>query len=511
MSAGARRVRALIALSLVAVLLPIGQGHAQSPWAGTLFPFSLPWDDASPGPTDLSGWNQPIAGEADRLRVGPDGHFYRGTERVRLFGFDVSAGAPMADRGVAERVAARLAKFGVNYVRIAQNSQPAPQGWIDPATLAGVDPEALDRLDYFIAQLRRRGIYVHLVLNHFRRFYPRDVPGFEGGRTLPDGWPRWGTGVTQFFTPVIAHNRAISRQILTHRNPHTGLTYAEDPAIAIVEITNEDGLVRLWQGGAIDPIISAGAPHLVPLRDELVRRWNRWLRERYGTDADLRATWDRGALPHGGELLANGDFRQGTQGWRLATVEGARALWQIAPGAGPVAGAPVLQIQVERVGTEPWHVMVVQDRLPLQEGRPYRIDFWARASGTGAKMALNVQQAQSPSRVLSSTVELSLSDRWEHRTLIVTPTASEANAKVNLIRGYQAQTIWLAGLSVQEAAVVGLRAQESALAGSVPAFSRAEFALRTPRAQQDWMAFLFAVEERFFADELHFLRDELKV
>jgi hypothetical protein len=510
-SVATRHVRALIVLCLVGMLLPIGRGYAQSQRPGTLFPFSPPWDDASPGPTDLSGWNRPIEGEADRLRAGHDGHFYRGAERVRLFGFNLSAGAPMTDRGVAERVAARLSKFGVNYVRIAQNSQPAPQGWIDPATLAGVDPEALDRLDYFIAQLRRRGIYVHLVLNHFRRLYPRDVPGFETGRALPDGWPRWGTGVTQFFIPLIAQNRAISRQILTHRNPHTGLTYAEDPAIAVVEITNEDGLTRLWRGGAIDPIMAAGAPHLVPLRDELARRWNRWLRERYGTDADLRAAWSRGALPGGRELLANGDLGQGTHGWRLATSEGARARWQIAPGAGPVAGTQALQIQVERVGTEPWHVMVVQDRLPLRKGRPYRVGFWVRASGAGAKMALNVRQGQSPGRALSSTVELPLSDRWEQRTLVVTPTASEANATVNFILGYQVQTVWLAGISVQEAAVLGLREDESASAGSVPAFSRAEFTLRTPRAQQDWMAFLFATEERFFADELRFLRDELKV
>jgi hypothetical protein len=508
-------VRALIVLRLVlclgGALLLIGHGYAQPPWPGTLFPFPLPWDDASPGPTDLSGWNRPIEGESDRLYIGHDGHFYRGTERVRLFGFNISSGAPMPDRAVAERIAARLAKFGANYIRMAQNSQPAPQGWIDPATAAGVDPEALARLDYFIAQLRRRGIYVHLVLNHFRRLYPRDVPGFEAGRTLPDGWPRWGTGITQFFTPVIEQNRAVARQILAHRNPHTGLTYAEDPAIAIVEVTNEDGLVRLWRDGAMDPVIAAGAPHLVPLRDELARRWNRWLRERYGTDAELRTAWGRDALPGGGELLANGDFGQGTVGWRLATWEGALARWQVEPAAGPIAGAQALQIQVERPGTEPWHVTVVQDRLGLREGRPYRVSFWARASATGAKMAFNVQQAQAPSRVLSQTVELPLSDRWTQHTLIVTPTASEANAKVNFILGYQAQTVWLAGISVQAAAVVGLRADESAAAGSVPAFSRAAFALRTPRAQQDWMAFLFAVEEGFFADSLRFLRDQLKV
>jgi hypothetical protein len=191
-----------------------------------LFPFSLPWDDASSGPTDLSGWNRPIASDADRLHIGHDGHFYRGSDRVRLFGFDIASGA-FPDRAFAEAVAARLAKFGVNYVRIAQNSNPAAAGWIDPATLATLSPEALDRLDYFIAQLGRHGIHVHLVLNHFRRVYPRTVPGFVG-RAMPDGWPLHGTGVTMFFPPVIDLNRALARDLLTHKNAYTGLAYAQE-------------------------------------------------------------------------------------------------------------------------------------------------------------------------------------------------------------------------------------------------------------------------------------------
>ena len=31
--------------------------------------------------------------------------------------------------------------------------------------------------------------------------------------------------------------------LLKHRNPHTGLTYAEDPAIAFVEIINEQSIL----------------------------------------------------------------------------------------------------------------------------------------------------------------------------------------------------------------------------------------------------------------------------
>ncbi len=475
-----------------------------------LVPFSLPWDDASSGPTDLSGWNRPIVGEADRLRAGPDGHLYRGTERVRLFGYDISAGAAFADRAVADTVAARLARFGVNYVRIAQNSNPAPAGWIDPATLATLSPEALDRLDYFIAQLGRRGIYVHLVLNHFRRVYPRTLPGFVRGE-LPEGWPQHGTGVTMFFPPVIELNRALARELLTHKNAYTGLPYAQDPRIAIVEITNEDGLVQLWWAGGLDPISEAHAVHLRPLRDGLQARWNRWLVDRYAVDATLRAGWDQGVSTGATELLTNRDFGQGIAGWRLEVHEGARAQWQVAPGAGP-QGMATLQVRVDQASVEDWHVMVVQDKLRVREGQPYRLSFWARAARAGTTIALNLQQAHAPYRILASQpVVITLTDVWQQYSHILAATASDTNAKLNAIVGHQAQTLWLAGISLQEAGVSGLRADESATRGTVPLFTRAEIGLRSGPAQRDWMAFLFDVERQFFTDARGFLKDELQL
>jgi len=49
-----------------------------------LFPFVLPWDDASPGITDLSGWLPKPAGKSGPVRVGPGGHLYTGDRRLRL-------------------------------------------------------------------------------------------------------------------------------------------------------------------------------------------------------------------------------------------------------------------------------------------------------------------------------------------------------------------------------------------------------------------------------------------
>ena len=52
----------------------------------TLFPFVLPWDDATPGVTDLSGWLEKPVGRSGHVRVGEDGHLYAGAERIRFYG-----------------------------------------------------------------------------------------------------------------------------------------------------------------------------------------------------------------------------------------------------------------------------------------------------------------------------------------------------------------------------------------------------------------------------------------
>jgi len=66
----------------------------------TLFPFVLPWDDATPGVTNLSGWLEKPAGKVGQIRVGEDGHLYAGAERIRFFGVDLalSANIPLKAR-----------------------------------------------------------------------------------------------------------------------------------------------------------------------------------------------------------------------------------------------------------------------------------------------------------------------------------------------------------------------------------------------------------------------------
>lgn len=166
-----------------------------------LFPFVLPWDDASPGITDLSGWLPKPAGKFGPVRVGPEGHLYTGGRRLRLNGVDLAFSAAFPTHDQAEKVAARLAKFGNNIVRFhIMDMQRFPNGLLarDAKDTRTFEPEALDRLDYFTAQLIQRGVYIYLCTLNYRPFNAADglPPEIE-----QLGAPYQGRHVVGFFNP----------------------------------------------------------------------------------------------------------------------------------------------------------------------------------------------------------------------------------------------------------------------------------------------------------------------
>ena len=72
-----------------------------------------------------------------------------------------------------------------------------------------------------------------------------------------EGASSYFKGVDNFFPPMIEQQRDFARALLTHVNPFTGLAYTADPAVAFIEINNENGLMSEWNGGSLDSMRSA--------------------------------------------------------------------------------------------------------------------------------------------------------------------------------------------------------------------------------------------------------------
>jgi hypothetical protein len=490
---------------LIPAALAVAVGTASGAEApGSLFPFVLPWDDASPGVTDLAGWLTRPAGKLGPVRAGDDGHLYAGKGRIRFLGVNVCFDACFPRKDDADRVAGRLAKFGVNVVRFHHmDMRPFPQGLRARRGkgTAELDPEALDRLDTFIARLQDHGIYANLNL-----LVTRPLAAADG---LPAEVERLDVKdrhvASFFFEPALKTQKDYARALLGHRNPYTGRTYAEDPGVAFVEINNENGLLHAWLGGQVDRLPA------VFLRT-LQGRWNDWLRQRYASADRLRQAWAEGATPPGAEMLANGSFTRGLEPWVLERHDRAEAN-AVAGGDVPEAlrGGKSLAVTVTRPGSEAWHVQLVQRGLRLRAGQAYTLTFWAKADRP-SHLSAGLKQAHEPWRVLSSEMELSLGKEWKPYRLVFVAGDSDEDARLNLTGlGREPGTVILAGVSLRPGGVAGLDPGEGPEDGSVAILPHARLGERTPARQRDWLHFLWETEDAYWQGMSRFLKGDLGV
>ena len=270
--------------------LPVLLALASAASAADMFPFQLPWDDSTPSITNIAWLNDKPAGRDGFVHV-KDGHLFAGEKRLRIFGVNMCFAANFPKHEDADKIAARLAKFGINCVRFHHMDMfSAPAGIFekDGRTL---DAGQLDKLDYFIAALKKHGIYANLNL-HVSRTYP-DLPKAD-----KKGSPQFDKGVDNYHAPMIALQKTYARDLLTHVNKYTGNAYAVEPAVALVEINNENALGFQWFAREMDD--------LPPIyKEDLETQWGAWILKKYGDDAAARKAWSEGERAPGRELIAN--------------------------------------------------------------------------------------------------------------------------------------------------------------------------------------------------------------
>ena len=248
------------------------------------YPFAFPLDDTNLDTIDLTGLLDTPAGKHGFLTVRSDGHFYfaDGT-RARFFGVNIVGGEAFPGHNRAQRLAARLAKYGVNLVRIhAVDSRKSPLIDYSRGDSRHLNLDALERLDFFFAELKRRGIYVYFDLLDYRDFTEAD--GVRDAAMLRVAWQWQHTikAASCFNTRMIELQKEFATNFLTHENSYTKLRYVDDPAVAVVEITNENSLFHFHNNPSL---------MLPSYVDELKAIWNAWLLGRYEGRAGLSAAW----------------------------------------------------------------------------------------------------------------------------------------------------------------------------------------------------------------------------
>ena len=271
-------------------------------------PFLFGQDKVFTGALDFRFLLDAPAGKHGFIRI-RGGHFFEGEKRIRFYGFNLPFGCPFCPHEDAEVIAERLARAGVNFVRIhAIDSRPrtGPSLLIDysKGTSRAFDPVQWDKLDYLEHCLKQRGIYLQLDLFCYRGFLPAD------GLDYPDDLMKYFKQASVYNRRLMELHQEYATAYLTHRNPYTALRPVDDPAVALVQVMNEDGI--FWYEGR-DPV---GLPSY---RKELDRRFGWYLLSRYGSRAALDAAWTSAAGVH--RLGSDEDPAAGTVR-RLPHLEG---------------------------------------------------------------------------------------------------------------------------------------------------------------------------------------------
>ena len=230
------------------------------------FPFCVSFDPDTPGILSARSLLHAPAGKDGFVAV-RNGHFYTGESRIRFWGVNLCFSANFPEHDSANQLADRLANFGVNCVRFHHmDGAPFPKGIFKDGKLETLSPEALDRMDYLIAALKKRGIYANLNL-HVSNSWTRSHHWPDA-----DKLPAQDKMIDLFHPELIAAQKQYARDLLTHLNPYTNTRYCDEPAIAMVEINNENTMF-IWDG------IRTLAKMPQRYRQILIERFAEWSRD----------------------------------------------------------------------------------------------------------------------------------------------------------------------------------------------------------------------------------------
>ena len=451
----------------------------------SMFPFVIPGLAAPPAGSvvDVAWLNDGPAGARGFVRV-QDGHFVDGSgKRVRFLASNFTFGSSFPDHDTADKLAARLASLGINCIRFHHiDNQAAPRGIWKAGTPKKneFDPTQLDRLDYFIAALKRHGIYANINLHISRNYWEgEDFPdGLASNRERQEKLPNYGKAIDKVNDQMIRMQRDYARALLTHVNPYTKTSYAKEPCVAIVEINNENSLLQL-------------KVHSLPeyYRADVLKKWNAWLKTRYGSTQKLTAAWG-GREELGANILP---AKLATQGGQYLAVTNADGETRVS-----LLKAPEVS----------WHAQLHWGKLTLQEGQLYTLEFSAR-SPLARKLPVSTRLDKDDWHNCGLSEDADLGPEWKTFTYTFRATKVEPSAvRVDMVAGGgPVGEFSIKNLTLRRGGSLGLKARESLEAGNLEAPARTQ---GTPRGLA-WTLFL-AETERAYTDGMRgFLKKDLGV
>lgn len=247
---------------------------AQLPSAG--WSFSYPGDKFTDNALlDLRYLNEKIAGENGFIQRTPDGNSFQTENGIPMRFWSINGGDGTKDMSDADlaKFARFLAKMGVNMIRYHGSINPTG------ANINEVDKADVTGIWRMVAAMKKEGIY-----STISPFWAHN--GHMGNPAL-SGWgiPGYTTnedlwGVMYFSDTLKTAYKKWVKYLYTEKNPFTGIALKDDPAVALIQVKNEDG-VFWWTISSM----KEGFMYIVR------QKFYQWAILKYGTAAAIKTAW----------------------------------------------------------------------------------------------------------------------------------------------------------------------------------------------------------------------------
>jgi len=238
------------------------------------YPYELPEiDDIQGTILDMSFVLDAPAGKHGFLKTDEEGHlFFEDGTKVKFWGVNCGPEVLSLSYDRIDKVVDRIAAQGFNLVRFHQMDRKSVDSLFGSSKDAKkVDPYKMDRMCYFIAKMKEKGIYLYLDQIVLLR-------GSEDDNHLGDPGKGYKRSIWYDERSMEMAENYI-RQLMGWYNPYTGYKIAEDPVLAFVTYANESSMLNA----------QSNVPEIY--HKEADREFCEWLTEKYGTEDKIREAW----------------------------------------------------------------------------------------------------------------------------------------------------------------------------------------------------------------------------
>lgn len=244
-----------------------------------------PSNITEPGVVGMGDWLDAPAGQHGFVTIENSGYVFEDGTPVKFWGTNHSNTQAAPEKAEAEKRAAWYAKMGVNAIRFHKFTYPWAMGKETNST--ELKPELWDKMDYYSDQLRQKGIYYgwspvfkhHLVDADSDRVLAYDELKAHANQQI--------IYLVNFAPDLQQVMFDLATHLLEHKNPYTGLKYADDPALIFYELQNEDNI--FW----LNPKLLEGLP---TYKKVFCQQFSEWLSKKYGSHEKLLAAWGKDGL-----------------------------------------------------------------------------------------------------------------------------------------------------------------------------------------------------------------------